>query len=143
MIVAALTALEDQGSLARRPQPADGATYAKKIGKEEAALDWSKPASVLARQIRAFDPFPGALAQWNGSALEDLVGRTCRGTRRGIRGRARHSRLGGSAGDRVACGEQALRLTELQKPGGKRLPVRDFLAGVELGPGQVLANGAS
>lgn len=59
LIVDALVELERAGALAATPQPDDGITYAEKIGKHEAALDWRKPATVLARQVRAFDPFPG------------------------------------------------------------------------------------
>src|ERR1700675_2047052 len=61
LIVEALIELERSGKLAATPQPADGVTYAEKIGKHEAALDWRRPAAVLARQVRAFDPFPGGV----------------------------------------------------------------------------------
>jgi methionyl-tRNA formyltransferase len=134
LIVDALTELERSGKLAATPQPADGVTYAEKIGKHEAALDWRKPAAVLARQVRAFDPFPGGVC-----TLED-------GTSIKIWAAVPAEAQGGSApgvivdvsaeGVVVACGEGALRLTQLQKPGGKRLPVREFLAGAALAAGQ-------
>lgn len=134
LIVDALTELERSGKLAATPQPADGVTYAEKIGKHEAALDWRKPAAVLARQVRAFDPFPGGVG-----TLED-------GTSIKIWAAVPAEAQGGSApgvivdvsaeGVVVACGEGALRLTQLQKPGGKRLPVREFLAGAALAAGQ-------
>jgi methionyl-tRNA formyltransferase len=141
MIVDALTELEEKGTLAATPQPADGATYAKKIGKDEAPLDWSKPAVALARQIRAFDPFPGAVAQWNGSALKVWAAEVVDAPSDEFALLPGTVISAGPQGIVVACGEQALRLIELQKPGGKRLPVRDFLAGVDLGPGQTMANG--
>jgi methionyl-tRNA formyltransferase len=134
LIVEALVELERSGKLASTPQPADGVTYAEKIGKHEAALDWRRPASVLARQVRAFDPFPGGVA-----TLED-------GTSIKIWAAAPKPAQGGDApgtivsvspeGVVVTCGEGALRLTQLQKPGGKRLPVREFLAGFALATGQ-------
>ncbi|CAE6778624.1 methionyl-tRNA formyltransferase [Paraburkholderia haematera] len=134
LIVEALIELERSGKLAATPQPADGVTYAEKIGKHEAALDWRKPAAVLARQVRAFDPFPGgvgALADgtsikiWAAVPAESQIGEAP-GTITGV----------SAEGVVVACGEGALRLTQLQKPGGKRLPVREFLAGSTLAAGQ-------
>jgi methionyl-tRNA formyltransferase len=135
LIVEALLELERSGKLASTPQPADGVTYAEKIGKHEAALDWRKPAEVLARQVRAFDPFPGGVGTledgssikiWAAAPIEaqcnvDEPGTIAEVTADGVV---------------VNCGEGALRLTQLQKPGGKRLPVREFLAGSTLAAGQ-------
>lgn len=98
-------------------QPEVGVTYAHKIEKQEAAIDWRLPAQVIERRIRAFDPFPGAstiymgepLKVWRGECV-DLSGRP---------GEVIGNRDGQLI---VACGEQALGLTELQRPGGKRLP---------------------
>ena len=118
--------------LAPRPQPDAGVTYAAKIEKAEAPLDWRLPAVQLARQVRAFNPFPGALATYQGNAIK-------------VWG-ARVSDANGAPGtilavDRngivVACGEGALCLLELQKAGGKRLPVAQFLAGMPLAAGAV------
>ncbi len=64
LIIDVLVELERSGTLAATPQPETGATYAEKIGKHEAALDWRRPAEALARQIRAFDPFPGGAVRW-------------------------------------------------------------------------------
>ncbi|WP_144154790.1 methionyl-tRNA formyltransferase [Paraburkholderia sp. BCC1885] len=133
LIVEALIELERSGKLAARPQPAEGFTYAEKIGKHEAALDWRRPAAVLARQVRAFDPFPGSVATLDGTALKiwsaapvEAAGKAEPGTILDV----------SPDGVVVACGEGALRLTQLQKPGGKRLPVREFLAGSTLAAGQ-------
>jgi methionyl-tRNA formyltransferase len=134
LIVAALLELERSGKLAATPQPADGVTYAEKIGKHEAALDWRKPAAVLARQVRAFDPFPGGLGTLeDGTSIKiwaavpvEAHGNKAPGTIADVT----------AEGVVVACGEGALRLTQLQKPGGKRLPVREFLAGATLAAGQ-------
>ncbi|MGE8331582.1 MAG: methionyl-tRNA formyltransferase, partial [Paraburkholderia nemoris] len=134
LIVEALIELERSGKLAATPQPADGVTYAEKIGKHEAALDWREPAAVLARQVRAFDPFPGGVGTLeDGTSIKiwaavpvEAQGNTAPGTIADV----------SPEGVVVACGEGALRLTQLQKPGGKRLPVREFLAGATLAAGQ-------
>ena len=135
LIVDGLVALERGGALPATPQPAEGATYAEKIGKHEAALDWRRPAVALARQIRAFDPFPGGAATLDGAhlklwAAEPVERSTGAAAEPGVILEV------GPAGVVVACGEGALRLTQLQKPGGKRLPAREFLAGMPLTAGQ-------
>ena len=123
LIVAALRALE-KGRLPASPQPAAGATYAAKIDKREGELDWRRPAIELARAVRAFNPFPGAAAQLDGTALKIWSAQAAEG-----RGEPGTVIAAGSDGIVVACGEGALRLTELQNPGGKRLPAADFLRG--------------
>ncbi|MGF6769587.1 methionyl-tRNA formyltransferase [Paraburkholderia sp. GAS199] len=134
LIVAALIELERTGKLAATSQPEDGTTYAEKIGKQEAALDWRKPAAVLARQVRAFDPFPGGVGTLeDGTAIKIWAALPAGGAD----GKAPGTIVDISPeGVLVACGEGALRLTQLQKPGGKRLPVREFLAGATLVAGQ-------
>lgn len=126
LIVQALHSLE-QGTLAAEPQPLSGVSYAAKVGKHEAALDFSWPAEVLARKIRAFNPFPGATANWDGATLklwqaealpldpgQAAPGTVLAATDRGID---------------VACGSGMLRLLELQKAGGKRLQAAQFRQG--------------
>lgn len=122
------------GGLPRTPQPAEGVTYAHKIDKAEAAIDWSLPAAVIERRIRAFDPFPGAATTLAGEPIKVWRARAADGC--GAPGTV----LAVDAdGPRVACGEGALQLIELQRPGGKRLPSRAFaqahpaLAGQRLG----------
>lgn len=116
--------------LAAEPQVQEGLTYAHKIEKAEASIDWRKGAIELDRHLRAFNPFPGAQAAMKGQAIKLWSGKPVVGT--------------GQAGeilavDRntivVACGEGALAITELQKAGGKRLPVQQFLAGNPLKAG--------
>jgi methionyl-tRNA formyltransferase len=133
LIVEALIELERNGKLAVTPQPEQGFTYADKIGKHEAALDWRRPAAVLARQVRAFDPFPGGVATLEGTAIKIWGALPTE-----ARGNAEPGTITGVSpeGVVVACGEGALVLTQLQKPGGKRLPVREFLAGATLAAGQ-------
>ncbi|KAF1029161.1 MAG: Methionyl-tRNA formyltransferase [Burkholderia plantarii] len=134
LIVEALVELEREGRLAATPQPAEGVTYAEKIAKHEASLDWREPAGVLARRIRAFDPFPGAAGQLDGIALKlwsaEVVAASGAAAEPG-------TILAAEAdGVVIACAEGALRVTQLQKPGGKRLPAREFLAGAPLAAGQ-------
>ena len=135
-------ALAAPDALVRMPQPAEGITYAHKIDKAEAALDWALGAELLARRIRAFDPFPGmtvplmhngateTLKLWAATA-EPLAQATAPGT----------VVQADASGVRVACGQGQLCLTQLQRPGGKRLNAADFLRGSPLKPGQRLTSG--
>jgi methionyl-tRNA formyltransferase len=106
------------------PQPEQGVTYAAKISKEEAKLDLSQPADVLARKVRAFNPFPGAQAQAGASTIKIWNAQPTTGS-----GNPGQVLAADASGIVVACGQGALRLTELQKPGGKRLPAAEFLKG--------------
>ena len=105
-------------------QPAEGVTYAHKIEKAEAVIDWTKPAIELDRHIRAFNPFPGAQALFGGQTVKLWQASPVAGS----------GPLGSVlAVDKkqvvIACGAGALAVSELQKAGGKRLPVQQFLAG--------------
>ena len=113
------------------PQPAEGVTYANKIDKAEAQLDFRRPAVELARRIRAFDPFPGATATLDGNVVKLWSAIAEEGS--SMPGTVLSANGGGVV---IACGEGALRVTELQKPGGKRLPAADFLRGFTVTPGQ-------
>ncbi|MBP9219634.1 MAG: methionyl-tRNA formyltransferase [Sterolibacterium sp.] len=127
LIVDALLQLD---KLVPTPQPDDGVTYAAKITRHEAGIDWQQPADLIARRVRAFNPFPGATATLDGTLLKiwqagPVAGQGMPGTVLVV----------DSVGILVACGQGALRLGVLQKPGGKRLAVRDFLAGFTLEAG--------
>jgi methionyl-tRNA formyltransferase len=129
MIVAALRKME-QGPLEAIGQPAAGVTYAAKIAKEEARLDFAQSALELSRKIRAFNPFPGAHAQVNGVTIKIWGAEALAADSRALPGQV----LAADAthGIVVACKSGTLRLTELQKPGGKRLPAAEFLKGFPL-----------
>lgn len=139
--LAALGARLIVDALARLPLPAvpqaeAGITYAHKLDKAEAPLDWQRAAVELSRQVRAFDPFPGATASLDGvlykiwaAQVVDSAGAAAPGT----------ILRADKEGVVVACGSGALCLTELQKPGGKRLPAAQFLAGARLQAGQQFA----
>ena len=126
MIVEALE-LAACGGLRPVLQPEEGVTYAHKIEKAEAAIDWAQPADVLERRVRAFDPFPGvtgslggeAVKIWRAHAVMQGPGSVAPGTVVTLDGH----------GIGVACAHGRLEITELQRPGGKRLPAADFLRG--------------
>jgi methionyl-tRNA formyltransferase len=131
LVVEALQ-LAAAGRLKPEPQPGEGVSYAHKIDKAEAAIDWSMPAAAIERRLRAFDPFPGAtsalgaeqLKLWRGAVVD---GRAAAGEVLAV----------SDAGIVVACGERALRITELQRPGGRRLAAAPFLAAHPIAPGQL------
>ncbi|WKB50668.1 methionyl-tRNA formyltransferase [Eleftheria terrae] len=120
------------GGLSPRPQPEQGVTYAHKIDKAEAEIDWRLPADVLERRMRAFDPFPGAVGLLDGVALK-----CWRAERVDAQGEPGRVLAVDAAGPVVACGSGALRLTQLQKPGGRRLAAAEFLSGHTVKPGMV------
>lgn len=133
LIVEALPRLA-RGELPGEPQPAEGVTYAAKLEKSEAVLDWRQPAVVLARAVRAFDPFPGTLARIEGQTIKVWRAEPAPGA-----GEPGTVLAADADGILVACGEGALRLVELQKSGGKRLQAAAFLHGFALKPGQRFA----
>jgi methionyl-tRNA formyltransferase len=122
------------GTARAQPQPLEGATYAAKIQGRESVLDWSKPARELERAVRAFRPAPGAQIE--------LRGERCKVWRaRIVEGRDAPGTVvaAGQPGIRVACGEGALEILELQRAGGRRLQADEFLRGFAVGVGQRLA----
>ena len=121
LVVQALAQLA-RGSLHPRAQPEVGITYAHKVDKAEAMVDWARPAAEIERRLRAFDPFPGASTTLDGEPLKVWSARVVAGD--GPPGTV----LGADTqGLTVACGEAALCLTELQRPGGRRQPAAAVL----------------
>lgn len=120
--------------LSPSPQAAEGVSYAAKIDKAEAPLDWRRPARLLERQVRAFDPFPGASARIAGETVKVWRAALVDGAATALPGCVVAVEKGALL---VACGEGALRLTELQKSGGRRLPAAQFLAGHPIAAGSV------
>jgi len=132
MIVAALGDAA-AGHAHAAPQPAAGVTYARKIDKREADIDWRRPAAEIERQVRALRPAPGAVARRGGESLK-----LWRAQIRAAHGVAGTVLAAGDEGVLVACGEQALLVTELQRAGGKRLAAAEFLRGCAIAPGERL-----
>jgi methionyl-tRNA formyltransferase len=130
-IVEALPAISD-GTLKAVPQSEAGATYAHKIAKDEAAIDWRRGAVEVDRQVRAFNPFPGAYSTLRGKPLKVWRAAVASGSPAppGTILRA------DAQGIVIACGGGALRATELQRTGGKRLAAADFLHGLSLAAGE-------
>ena len=130
MIVKVMQKME-HGIVEAVPQPEAGVTYATKISKEEAALDFNQSAREIGRKIRAFNPFPGAHGDVNGVTIklwgaEVLDADSSAPAGQVLAADAQHGIV-------VACGGGgSLRLTELQKPGGKRLPAGEFIKGFAL-----------
>ncbi len=130
-IVEALPAIAE-GTLKAVPQSEAGATYAHKIAKDEAAIDWRREAVEVDRQVRAFNPFPGAYSTLHDGPLKVWRATVVPGSPAppGTILRA------DAQGIVVACGNGALRATELQRAGGKRLAAMDFLRGLPLAAGE-------
>jgi methionyl-tRNA formyltransferase len=123
------------GGFRPTPQPAQGVTYAHKIEKAEAQVDWSHSAAAIERRIRAFDPFPGACGLLNGEVIKLWRSEIDSNNPPGNAGSGTILYVN-ETGVTVSCGEGSLRLTQLQRAGGKRLPVAEFLRGFPLAPGQ-------
>ncbi len=128
------------GGLARTPQPGEGVTYAHKIDKAEALIDWVQPAPTIERRVRAFNPTPGAATTWAGESIKVWQAQIAAGAVGATPGAQAGQVL--SADGQGICVQTgaggALRLTELQRAGAKRMAVADFLRGCPVAPGQVL-----
>ncbi len=126
LMVRALGALE-RGQVSETPQPDEGVTYAKKILKEEARIDWTKSAREIDWLIRGISPFPGAWTEAKGERLKILYAEPVSGT--GAPGEVLGNDL------TVACGEGALRLIKVQRAGSRAMDAADLLKGFPLPPG--------
>jgi methionyl-tRNA formyltransferase len=118
------------GTLRATPQPKDGATYAKKLERDEGRLDWSKPATELERAVRALNPRPGVWFERGGERIKVLAAEVV--DRCGMPGRVLDDRL------TIACAEGALRPRLLQRPGRAPIEANAFLRGYPLPPGTQL-----
>ena len=137
LMVEAMQTLQATGQVAAEQQDESLVTYAHKVEKAEAVLDWKKPAVELSRQIRAFNPFPVATAQfrgntcriWFATVLEEHVERE------------EHAEAGEiiALGQtvNVACGQQVLSIQALQMPGGKRQDAMQFIQGQHVKIGEI------
>lgn len=119
------------GTVSATPQPAEDATYAAKLTREEGQLDWTKPADQLARMVRAFTPWPGAWFEHEGERIKVLAAQQTGG------GGAPGTVLDGEL--TVACGAEALRLVRVQRSGKGPVDAEAFLRGYPLPAGTVLS----
>jgi methionyl-tRNA formyltransferase len=129
-------ALAERGALVPVKQDEVGVTYAHKIDKSEAAVDWTQSADVIVRRVRAFNPFPAASASLNGETLKLWSAQVMPGLP------PSDVSLGqilvvAPDGIAVAAMNSIVVLTSMQRPGGKRLGVADFLRGFDVQAGQV------
>ena len=127
LMARAMAALE-RGTIEEHAQPADGATYAKKILKEEARIDWSKPSSEIDCLVRGLSPSPGAWCEMRGERMKILYADPVDG--QGEPGEILDERL------TIACGQGALRVARLQRAGRGPMQTQDFLRGFSLKPGE-------
>ena len=130
LIVEALRHLPD---LQPEPQPEEGVTYASKIDKAEARIDWSRPATEVDRQIRGLSPFPGAWFDLDGTRVKVLASKLAEGE--GAAGEVLDDTL------RVGCGEGAVQLIRLQRAGKAAQDAQTFQRGAQIAAGAVLSKG--
>ena len=128
LMARALAAME-AGHVSETPQPADGATYAKKIEHAEARVDWSQPASTIDCLIRALSPRPGAWFEYRGERIKILLGEPVQGS--GAPGEILDDAI-------IACGEGALKPVMVQRAGRGKTDWGSFLRGFPLQPGERL-----
>jgi methionyl-tRNA formyltransferase len=128
MIVAALDSLPRAGT----PQPALGVTYAAKLAKDEGRMDWTRPAALLERTVRALNPWPGVWCELAGERLKVLDAMVAAEGGAGEPGRLLDDRL------LVACGEGTLRLTRVQRAGKGPMTADELLRGFAVAKGTVL-----
>ena len=135
LVVQALD-LAAAGRLKPQRQPVEGVTYAHKIEKSEAAIDWRLDAVSIVRRVRAFNPFPVATTTLNGEILKVWAAHAATGAVTADLGQ-----IVAVAQDSIAVTamNSIVHLTELQRPGGKRLPVAEFLRGFDVQPGMHMA----
>jgi methionyl-tRNA formyltransferase len=122
-------ALLERDELVCRPQPDEGVTYARKIGKAEAAIDFVRPAREVLAHIHGLSPFPGAFTVLGGQRLKILRAESAAG--QGAPGMVLDDRFA------IACGEGAIRPLVVQREGKAALPLADFLRGSAVSPGMV------
>ena len=118
-----------------KPQPAEGASYARKITKEDGEIDWTQPGRVVWNRIRAFTPWPGAFTYQQTKAARRLV-KIWEAKVEEAAGTPGTVLAADKGGIVVGCGKQALRILNLQLEGGRRLTAQQFLAGHPLGAGE-------
>jgi methionyl-tRNA formyltransferase len=126
LMLRALTAAE-RGTLAPTPQPAEGITYAAKISKSETRIDWAKPWKQVHDHIRGLAPFPGAWFELDGARVKAL--RSTRGKGSGVPGTVLDESL------TIACGDGAVRLTQVQRAGKQPMLADEFLRGTPVKAG--------
>jgi methionyl-tRNA formyltransferase len=128
MVVYALNGLESV-VLKAEPQPAEGATYAAKLSREEGRLDWRDPARAVERQVRAFSPWPGAWFDYEGTRIKVLEAQVMGDIKGAVPGEVVDAKL------TICCGTLTLRLLQVQREGRQAQNAGDFLRGFDIPKG--------
>ena len=136
-LIAQALGLAARGSLCSQPQPAEGISYARKIEKHEAGMDWSQSAVTLERRIRAFNPSPIAFGRLGAETIRFHAASVVQAGVVPTGARPGQVLCATADGIDIACADGVLRALQLQKAGGKILPAADFLRGFTLTPGMV------
>ena len=125
------------GKISPQPQPPEGSSYAPKIKKEDGQIDWSKPAVQIWNRLRAFTPWPGAFTFLPdlGTSVPPMLLKIWKAEILEKSGKAGEILSADKTGIVVGCGQNALRILELQREGGKRLTTEQFLTGFPIQPG--------
>ncbi len=131
----AVAALDRLDSLVAAPQRGEGVTYAHKIDKAEARVDWTRPATEVDRHIRGLSPFPGAWCEAGAERLKLLRCVVAPADSAAPAGRILHAGPGRLV---VACGEGAVEILEAQRPGRRPMPAEELLRGLAMEPGTTL-----
>lgn len=129
------------GKITPRPQPAEGVSYARKITKEDGQIDWSQSARVLWNRVRGLTPWPGAFTHMPAEGQSRLLKIWSADVEAELSGQPGTVLRADKAGLVVACGQQALRILQLQREGGRRMSASEFLAGHHLSVGTRFSNG--
>ncbi len=136
LMVAAMVTLAEKGALPATPQDESLVTYAHKLEKSEAAIDWQKTAVEISRQVRAFNPFPVAQSLLKGQVCRIWMATANPDITHGHKAKAGEI-VGVHDGVLIVCGDGLLHVTELQAPGGKRLNAQAFVQGHNLQIGDI------
>lgn len=127
-----------EGKIPPVPQPAEGASYARKISKEDGQIDWAQPARVLWNRVRGFTPWPGAFTHLNEDGKPRLLKTWLAQVEPDLAGAPGEILRADKQGIVVGCGQLSLRILQLQREGGRRLSAQEFLAGHPLAVGSRL-----
>ncbi|NOT14456.1 MAG: methionyl-tRNA formyltransferase [Methylotenera sp.] len=137
LMVQAMQILAKEGVLPSTPQDESLVTYAHKLEKSESAIDWQKSATQISRQVRAFNPFPVATAQFRGETCRIWFATEAQNTQRTRENHVQGEIIALAGSLYVACGAGALKIDELQSPGGKRQTAQQFVQSKQVHLGEI------
>lgn len=139
LMLQAMYTLATNGALPSTPQDESLVTYAHKLEKSEAKIDWQKSATEISRQVRAFNPFPVATAQFRGETCRIWFATEAQNMQKNTKNVARGEIIGLESSIHAACGGGVLKIHELQMPGGKRQTAQQFIQGQHVKVGEIFS----